>query len=128
MATDKTKTQIILPSVPLNAIEILTRDRDEWKARCLAAEAARDNSEDFAGLQNVRLSDELQKLRAAAGRLVAALPRCQYRSPANRGCENPALFGHGDGVKHCAEHIRSIDTSLIIAAPLRALIALLPKA
>lgn len=57
-------------SQPGNAIEILTQDRDEWKKRCLAAEAC-----------NVQFGDVLRRADALIGDLKV---RCLAAEEASR--------------------------------------------
>ena len=67
-------------------------DRDEWKARCLAAEAAVKHHEHYVKTSVSIVADcegELSKLRVAARQLVSSLPRCTH--PVGTGtCANVA--------------------------------------
>jgi hypothetical protein len=106
----------------------------EMTERCLAAETRLEHvTRDFD-----RLNTEEAALRAAARRLVSSLPRCTNIVDGSTECGNIATraFEHGGG-RYCDVHGRGavgaygLDSDGNIpeyprAAPLRALMALLP--
>ena len=71
-------------------------DRDEWKARCLAAEATVKHHEHYVKTSVSIVADcegELSKLRVAARQLVAALPKCMWIPDEDKEPELPDPCG-----------------------------------